>query len=235
MKDNKNLDQVMELLQNGVKDVFTSEKYLNYLTMLSKFHNYSYNNVLLISLQNPNATLVAGYNDWVKKHHRYVKKGEKGIKIIAPSPYKKEVSVPILDNNGNKVIVDGKPLMEQKTIQAMSFRTVSVFDVSQTDGEPLPQLLSELTDNVKNYNELFEAIKAYSEYPINFEDISGDTKGYCSYKDKRIAIKTVCLNLRQLRPLYTKPLIHICTNLIQMILLEIPGTLKKCKLKALLL
>lgn len=189
MKDNKNLDQVMELLQNGVKDVFTSEKYLNYLTMLSKFHNYSYNNVLLISLQNPNATLVAGYNDWVKKHHRYVKKGEKGIKIIAPSPYKKEVSVPVLDNNGNKVIVDGKPLMEQKTIQAMSFRTVSVFDVSQTDGEPLPQLLSELTDNVKNYNELFEAIKAYSEYPINFEDISGDIKGYCSYKDKRIAIK----------------------------------------------
>lgn len=235
MKDNKNLDQVMELLQNGVKDVFTSEKYRNYLTMLSKFHNYSYNNVLLISLQNPNATLVAGYNDWVKKHHRYVKKGEKGIKIIAPSPYKKEVSVPILDNNGNKVIVDGKPLMEEKTIQAMSFRTVSVFDVSQTDGEPLPQLLSELTDNVKNYNELFEAIKAYSEYPINFEDISGDIKGYCSYKDKRIAIKTVCLNLRQLRPLYTKPLIHICTNLIQMILLEIPGTLKKCKLKALLL
>lgn len=189
MKDNKNLDQVMELLQNGVKDVFTSEKYRNYLTMLSKFHNYSYNNVLLISLQNPNATLVAGYNDWVKKHHRYVKKGEKGIKIIAPSPYKKEVSVPILDNNGNKVIVDGKPLMEEKTIQAMSFRTVSVFDVSQTDGEPLPQLLSELTDNVKNYNELFEAIKAYSEYPINFEDISGDIKGYCSYKDKRIAIK----------------------------------------------
>lgn len=180
---------IFDSLEQGVKDVFNSERYLNYLTFLSKFHNYSWRNTVLIFMQNPEATLVAGFNDWKNKHKRYVKKGEKAIRIIAPYYKKFQKEVDVLDNNGNAVIVNGKHLTEQKEFEKLLFRAVSVFDVSQTDGEPLPQLTNELQDTVKNYQELFTAISSFSDYPIEFEDISGGAKGYCNYIEQRIAIK----------------------------------------------
>lgn len=185
---NEKTSEVMQLLEDGVKAVFTSEKYLEYLKFSSKFHNYSFNNTLLILLQNPNASYVAGFNDWKKKHNRYVKKGEKGLRIIAPVPYKTKVDIPVYDSNNNPVIIDGKPLTEEKTIQKLSFKVVSVFDISQTDGEPIPELTSELKANVENYADLFAAIQAYSEYPIEFIDIDDGAKGKCNFLDKKISI-----------------------------------------------
>ncbi len=179
---------ILNTLEQGVKNVFNSERYLKYLTFLSKFHNYSWRNTVLIFSQRPEATLVAGFNDWKNKHNRYVKKGEKAIRIIAPYYKKFQAEVDVLDNNGNAVIVNGKHLTEKKEIEKMLFRAVSVFDVSQTDGEPLPQLTYELQDTVKNYQELFTAISSFSEYPIEFEDISGGAKGYFNFFDQRIAI-----------------------------------------------
>lgn len=179
---------ILNTLEQGVKNVFNSERYLKYLTFLSKFHNYSWRNTVLIFSQRPEATLVAGFNDWKNKHNRYVKKGEKAIRIIAPYYKKFQTEVDVLDSNGKAVIVNGKHLTEKKEIEKMLFRAVSVFDVSQTDGEPLPQLTSELQDTVKNYQELFTAISSFSEYPIEFEDISGGAKGYFNFIDQRIAI-----------------------------------------------
>lgn len=185
---NEKISEVMQLLEDGVQAVFTSEKYLEYLKFTSKFHNYSFNNTLLIMLQNPNASYVAGFNDWKKKHNRFVKKGEKGLRIIAPVPYKMNIEVPVYDDNHNPVVIDGKPLTEQKTIQKLNFKVVSVFDISQTDGEPIPELTTELKANVENYADLFAAIQAYSEYPIEFEDITDGAKGKCNFLNKKIII-----------------------------------------------
>lgn len=187
MANEKN-SEIIKLLEDGVQAVFTSERYLEYLKFSSKFHNYSFNNALLIMLQNPNATYVAGFNDWKKKHNRYVKKGEKGLRIIAPVPYKINVDVPVYDNNNNPIIIDGKPLTEQKTVQKLNFKVVSVFDISQTDGEPIPELTTELKATVENYSDLFAAIQAYSEYPIEFVDIDDGAKGKCNFLDKKISI-----------------------------------------------
>ena len=181
-------NDILNTLEQGVKNVFNSDRYLEYLTFLSKFHNYSWRNTVLIFSQNPEATLVAGFNDWKNKHNRYVKKGEKAIRIIAPYFKKIETETPVLDNNGKTVVINGKALTEKKEIEKMMFRAVSVFDVSQTDGEPIPQLTHELQDTVKNYQELFTAISSFSKYPIEFEDMSGDTKGYFSFIEQRIAI-----------------------------------------------
>lgn len=183
------LKEATEMLENGVKSVFTSERYIEFLSFMSKFHNYSYNNCILIMMQNPEASLVAGFNDWKNKHNRYVKKGEKGIKIIAPAPYKTTVKVPVLDANNQPVMVNGEPLTENKVVQKMSFRVVSVFDVSQTDGEPLPSIAPELTANVDNFEELFQAICATTDYTVNFADIPGTAKGFCRYSDKTITIR----------------------------------------------
>lgn len=187
MANEKN-SEIIKLLEDGVQAVFTSERYLEYLKFSSKFHNYSFNNALLIMLQNPNATYVAGFNDWKKKHNRYVKKGEKGLRIIAPVPYKTTIDVPVYDNNNNPVVIDGKPLTEQKTIQRLNFKVVSVFDISQTDGEPIPELTTELKATVENYSDLFAAIQAYSEYPIEFVNIDDGAKGKCNFLDKKISI-----------------------------------------------
>lgn len=187
MASEKN-SEIIKLLEDGVQAVFTSDRYLEYLKFSSKFHNYSFNNALLIMLQNPNATYVAGFNDWKKKHNRYVKKGEKGLRIIAPVPYKTKVDVPVYDSNNNPVIIDGKPLTEEKTVQKLNFKVVSVFDINQTDGEPIPELTSELKANVENYADLFAAIQAYSEYPIEFVDIDDGAKGKCNFLDKKISI-----------------------------------------------
>lgn len=183
------LKEATELLESGVKSVFTSERYLEYLSFISKFHNYSYNNCILIMMQNPQASLVAGFNDWKNKHNRYVKKDEKGIKIIAPTPFKTTVKGPVLDTNNQPVMIDGKPLTEDKVVQKLSFRVVSVFDVSQTDGEPLPSLAPELTAQVDNFEDLFTAICATTDYTVKFADIPGGAKGYCRYSDRSITIQ----------------------------------------------
>ena len=183
-------DDIMKQLENGVKDVFSSERYLQYLKFMSSFHNYSFRNTLLILMQNPEATMIAGYNDWKNKHNRQVLKGEKGLRILAPVPYKTKVDKPVLDEHGNAVIVDGKQLTEEVTINRLSFKPAYVFDISQTEGEPIPQLAPELNFQVKNYPELFAAISAISEYPITFENIPGAAHGYCDYSNTKIVIDT---------------------------------------------
>ncbi len=190
-KPDKNaaLKEVTHMLEEGVKSVFTSERYIKYLETLSKFHKYSFSNVMLIMQQNPYATRIAGFNDWKNKHNRNVKYGEKGIKIIAPNPYKTKVTVPVLDSNNQPIVVNGVPLTEEKTVQRMSFRVVSVFDVSQTDGEPLPTLAPELTADVASYEELFNAICATTDFTVKFDDIPGGAKGTCNYLDKTITIQ----------------------------------------------
>lgn len=184
-------NEVTEMLENGVKEVFTSERYKEYLNFVSKFYNYSHNNTLLIMLQNPEASFVASYTDWHKKHNRHIKKGEKGIKIIAPSPYKVKVEVLVYDENKTPVVVDGKPLTEVKEIQKLGFKVVSVFDVSQTDGEPfiVPDFGNkELEADIEDYSALFEAISSTTAFDIKFDDIKGRAKGLCSYDAKTITI-----------------------------------------------
>ena len=185
---NEKYEQVSKMLEDGIKSVFTSERYINYLKFAEKFHRYSSRNIMLIMLQNPQATAVAGFNDWKNKHHRYVKKGEKGLNILAPAPYKVNVEVPVYDENHNQIVVAGKPLTEQKTVQKIAFKVVSVFDVSQTDGEPLPQLAPKLTAAVESYPDLFSAISNISDFSINFIDIPGSVNGYCDFKNKEIKI-----------------------------------------------
>lgn len=180
--------EILKQLENGVKDVFKSERYLKYLKFMSSFYNYSFRNVLLILMQNPNATMIAGYNDWKNKHNRQVLKGEKGLRILAPVPYKVKVEKPVFDEHGNPVIIDGKQITEEVTVNKLSFKPASVFDVSQTEGEPIPQLAPELNFQVKNYPELFSAISAISKYPITFEDIPGTAHGYCDFSNTKIVI-----------------------------------------------
>lgn len=183
-------NEVAEMLENGVKEVFASERYKEYLNFVSKFYNYSHNNTLLIMLQNPEASFVASYTDWKNKHNRNVKYGEKGLKIIAPSPYKVKVEVPVHDENKTPVVVDGKPLTEVKEIQKLGFKVVSVFDVSQTDGEPfiVPDFGNkELEADIDDYSALFEAISSTTPFEVKFDDIKG-AKGLCSYDSKTITI-----------------------------------------------
>lgn len=187
-KSNFNKENIFDTLEQGVQNVFSSERYIKYLTFLGKFHSYSWRNSILVFQQKPEATFVAGFNDWKNKHKRYVKKGEKAIKIVAPYYKKFQTEVNVLDNHGNPVIVNGKNLTEKKEIEKMLFRVVSVFDVSQTAGEPIPRLTYELQYTVKNYQELFTAISSFSECPIKFEDIVGGTKGYFDFTEQRIAI-----------------------------------------------
>lgn len=190
-KTNKQrLKDITDSIENGIKELFESDKYQQYLQTMSRFHRYSVNNQMLIYMQNPNATLVAGFNKWHDQFGRNVKKGEKGIKIIAPTPYKKKIEetkldpdtkLPILDDNGNEVKVE-------KEIQIPMFRVVSVFDVSQTAGKPLPQLASDLSGNVQNYDAFLEAIKRSSSVPITFEPIS-NADGYFSLDEQKIVIR----------------------------------------------
>ena len=190
-KTNKQrLKDITDSIENGIKELFESDKYQQYLQTMSRFHRYSVNNQMLIYMQNPNATLVAGFNKWHDQFGRNVKKGEKGIKIIAPTPYKKKIEetkldpdtkLPILDDNGNEVKVE-------KEIQIPMFRVVSVFDVSQTAGKPLPQLASDLSGNVQNYDAFVEAIKRSSSVPITFEPIS-NADGYFSLDEQKIVIR----------------------------------------------
>ena len=186
------LKEITERLEQGVKDIFTSEMYTKYLLTMSKFHNYSFNNTLLIAMQRPDATLVAGYNAWKNKFNRYVKKGEKGIQIIAPVPVKEREEREKIDKDTGLTVLNenGEPEIEVVERVIPRFRVTTVFDYAQTDGEPLPTLeVNELTAHVKDYTLLKEAIEQVSPVPIRFGEIEGGAKGYYSHMDKEICVR----------------------------------------------
>lgn len=186
------MKEITERLEQGVKDIFTSEMYTTYLRTMAKFHNYSFNNTLLIAMQRPDATLVAGFNAWKNKFNRYVKKGEKGIQIIAPAPIKEVEEREKIDKDTGLAVLNenGEPEMERVEYVVPRFRVTTVFDVSQTDGEPIPSLeVNELTASVKDYALLTAAIEQVSPVPMRFDEIEGDAKGYYSDADKEICIQ----------------------------------------------
>lgn len=183
------MKEITDRLETGIQELFESERYKAYLTSMAKFHSYSFNNTLLIAMQG--GQLVAGYNKWRDEFHRNVKKGEKAIKILAPAPFKAKKEVPKLDAQGRPVMgQDGKPVTEVQEIQVPAFKIVSVFDVSQTEGEPLPSLgVEELTGGVEQYQDFFKALEQTSPVSIGFEDIPGGSHGYYHLTEKRIAIQ----------------------------------------------
>ncbi|HJC63207.1 MAG TPA: DUF4316 domain-containing protein [Candidatus Blautia merdavium] len=193
------MKEITDRLQTGIQELFESERYKAYLTTMSKFHSYSFNNTLLIAMQG--GQLVAGYNKWRDDFHRNVKKGEKAIKILAPAPFKAKKEVQKLDAQGRPVMEkDGKPVTEVQEIQVPAFKIVSVFDVSQTEGEPLPSIgVEELTGSVERYGEFFKALEQTSPVPIGFEDIPGGSHGYYHLTEKRIAIQEGMSELQTLK------------------------------------
>lgn len=186
------IKEVTEQLEAGIKDFFSSEKFQEYLNVMSCFHSYSYSNSMMIAMQKPDATLLAGFSGWQKNFDRHVKAGERGIRIFAPAPVKTKVerekkdpntTLPVLDENGD-------PVMETVEIKTPRFKIVTVFDVSQTDGKPLPSLgVDELTGNVEQFSQFFEALKRTSTVPIGFEELHDGSNGYYSPAEKRIAIR----------------------------------------------
>ena len=193
------MKEITDRLETGIQELFESERYKAYLTTMSKFHSYSFNNTLLIAMQG--GQLVAGYNKWRDDFHRNVKKGEKAIKILAPAPFKAKKEVQKLDAQGRPVMgKDGKPVTEVQEIQVPAFKIVSVFDVSQTEGEPLPSIgVEELTGSVERYGEFFKALEQTSPVSIGFEDIPGGSHGYYHLTEKRIAIQEGMSELQTLK------------------------------------
>lgn len=195
MAENRSAQQVREItdkLEQGIKELFESDRFKEYLTTMSKFYNYSFNNTLLIAMQKPDATLIAGYTAWQRNFDRHVMKGEKGIRILAPAPYKVKEEREKLDPVTQKPILDkdGKPVTETVEVTRPAFKVVSVFDVSQTDGKELPDIaVDELTGSVDNYAAFFDALKELSPVPIAFENITDGAKGYFSPVENRIAIQ----------------------------------------------
>lgn len=188
---NSQVKEITSQLEQGVKDLFESQKYKDYLATMSKFHNYSYNNILLIFCQRPDATLIAGYNAWKTEHGRQVLKGSKAIKILAPAPYKIKVSRDKMDPDTNKPVLDqnGNPVKENVEIQKPAFKVVNVFDISDTAGKELPAIgVYELSGDVEKYDEFFETLKRVCPVPIEFANIKSGAKGYFSNADNKIVI-----------------------------------------------
>lgn len=190
--EKQKVQEITDKLEKGLKELFESEKYKTYLSTMSKFHNYSFNNTLLIAMQKPEATLVAGYKAWQKNFERHVNKGEKAIRILAPAPYKIKEERDKLDPVTGEMMFDenGMPQKEQVEVTIPAFRAVSVFDVSQTDGKPIPELeAQELLSTVEGYEDFVQALMNVAPVPIGFEDIPGDSKGYFHTEEKRIAVQ----------------------------------------------
>ena len=185
------LQEITAGIEQGIKELFESGKYMRYLSVMSKFHRYSVNNTMLIYMQRPDATLVAGFNKWKNQFERHVKKGEHGITIIAPTPYKKKIEEMKRDPDTHAPILDadGKAVMEKKEIEIPMFRPVKVFDVSQTDGKPLPELASSLSGTVPHYEAFLEAVRRSAPVPIEFEPMADNMDGYFSPERQRIAIR----------------------------------------------
>ena len=185
------LREITDGIEQGIKELFESEKYMRYLSVMSRFHRYSVNNTMIIYMQKPDATLVAGFNKWKNQFERHVKKGEHGITIIAPTPYKKKIEEMKRDPDTHAPILDadGKAVMEKKEIEIPMFRPVKVFDVSQTDGKPLPELASSLSGTVPHYEAFLEAVRRSAPVPIEFEPMADNMDGYFSPERQRIAIR----------------------------------------------
>ena len=201
-KPAEKLKEITDRLEQGITELFDSERYREYLRVMSKFHNYSFNNTLLIAMQKPDASLVAGFSAWKNNFGRNVMKGQKGIKIIAPSPFKIKQEVEKIDPHTQKPIIgkDGKPVTEEKEIKIPAYKVVSVFDVSQTEGKELPDIaVDELTGDVERYRDFFAALEKTSPVPIGFEQIPGSSHGYYHLEDKRIAIQEGMSELQTLK------------------------------------
>ena len=185
------LKDITDSIEKGIQELFQSDKYAQYLRTMSRFHKYSVNNTMLIYMQRPDATLVAGFNKWRDQFERNVKKGEKGIKIIAPTPFKKKIEEQKLDPDTKQPMLDaeGKVIMEEKEIKIPMFKPVTVFDVSQTDGKPLPQLASDLSGNVQNYEVFMEALRRSSPVPIDFKPLQDGSDGFFSLDSQSITIR----------------------------------------------
>lgn len=188
----EHLKAITDGIEKGIQELFESEKYKQYLRTMSKFPRYSLNNTILIFLQNPNATLVAGFQRWQEEFDRYVRKGEKGLKIIAPAPYKTKMEIEKLEPVTRLPIKDitGKVLTEEVEVKIPMFKPVTVFDASQTEGKPLPELVSSLEGNVSDYPKLIEALRRTSPVPIAFEEMKASMDGYFSPLEQRIAIRS---------------------------------------------
>ena len=199
--------EIVDSIENGIKELFESDKYRQYLSTMSRFHRYSVNNTMLIYMQRPDATHVAGFNKWRNQFGRNVLKGEKGIRIIAPTPYKKKVEEIKTDPETNTPVLDadGKAIIEEKEIRIPMFKVVSVFDVSQTAGKPLPQLAADLSGNVQQYEVFMEALRRASPVPIEIKPVARDTDGFFSIKAQSITIRagmsevqTVCAAVHEI-------------------------------------
>ena len=201
------LREITDSIETGIKELFASDKYKQYLSTMSRFHKYSVNNTMLIYMQRPDATHVAGFDRWRDQFGRNVKKGEKGIKIIAPTPYKKKIEQEKLDPDTNLPMRDenGDIITEEKTVQIPMYKPVTVFDAAQTEGKPLPQLAENLTGDVQNYEVFMEALKRSAPVPISFEKLAANMDGYFSLEDQRIAmregmseVQTVCAAVHEI-------------------------------------
>ena len=198
------IKEITDKLETGLKNLFDSDQYRNYLNTMAKFHNYSFNNTLLIAMQKPDASLVAGFHKWKNELGRKVKKGEKAIKILAPAPYKKKVMMTKIDPNTHQPFFDkdGALVKEEKEITVQAFKIASVFDVSQTEGREIPTIgVHELTGSVEQYSVFFDAIKKTSPVPVEFENIRSGARGYYHQVEKRIAIQFGMSEMQNLKTL----------------------------------
>ena len=203
-KPAEKMKEITDRLEQGIQDLFESDRFKEYLQVMSKFHNYSFNNTLLIAMQKPDATLIAGYNSWKNLFGRQVSRGAKGIKVIAPSPYKVKKEIDKIDPKTQKPVTDknGKPVKEETEVTVPAFKVVSVFDVSQTEGKELPSIgVDELTGDVEQYADFFKATEQASPAPVGFEKIESGAKGYYSQTNKRIAINEGMSELQNLKTL----------------------------------
>ena len=203
-KPAEKLKEITDRLEQGITELFDSERYKEYLRVMSKFHNYSFNNTLLIAMQKPDASLIAGFSAWKNNFGRNVMKGQKGIKILAPSPFKIKKEMEKIDPQTQKAIIgkDGKPVTEEKEITIPAFKVVSVFDVSQTEGKEIPDIaVNMLTGDVEHYKEVFAALEKTSPVPVGFEKIEGGAHGYYHLEDKRIALDEGMSELQTLKTL----------------------------------
>lgn len=188
LSQSQQIKEITDKLEKGIEELFRSDNYKNYLKTMSRFTNYSLNNTLLIAMQKPDATTVAGFTTW-QKMNRHIIKGSKAIKIIAPCPYKKVTETEVTSDDG-KIILgkDGKPIKEKMEKVLMGFKIVNVFDYSQTEGEPLPEIAHKLDGTVDGYIDFLDALKQFSPVPIRFEEIEGSANGYYHLVDKNIVI-----------------------------------------------
>ena len=205
--DKEKLSEITDSIEKGIKELFASDKYKQYLQTMSRFHRYSVNNQMLIFMQKPDASLVAGFNKWKDSFGRNVRRGEKGIKIIAPAPYKKKIEKEKLDPDTKLPLLDenGQPIKEEKEVNVSTFKVVSVFDVSQTEGKPLPEISSDLSGSVEHYDAFMEAIKRSSPVPIDFKPIENGADGFFSYDNQSITLRegmsetqTVCAAIHEM-------------------------------------